>query len=419
MQLQKLIAEKKLPLHRNVPTATENSHRYCYKGSDSRSPSALLHVWDCLEVSISRVDKAQPSVQLFHVENITSDTSYISSGSNHLLLSPFGESCVEVKRIDGPDGTEYSITAIKTLPPYYPLLLAIGVILYLTAPSLSRNIGIYYSTSTALGVVLSLLLLLFIFYRMVPKSSMIGWGVLLGGYSVVASVLYYGLCNLLEILQQYWQWLVGYVVLSGLITFAVVYRIGTPDPRTLNLLQWGAQLVAVVLVGSSFHQLPWAAFSAIVLLWILGFFAKLMSWIFGVLLAPFWCCLRPVSRCLSSFNPFKQKYPKRRLLTMEEYDAVGEIETKLALEKLRAHCRSSLKNEDIWDAVSKLKDPKRFTEFLSGKSHISSQEQAEHDFSFYVSENTDDESETSSVPSPRSSPSESTTFHRNLHATRN
>eukprot|EP00731_Ephydatia_muelleri_P012707 Em0007g17a len=329
-------------------------------GSDPYTPLALLHVWDAVVISIATEQAPPPLVQLFRVENDTLDTAH---GSGHLVLSPIGVSCVEVRGTDhtpSSEGLEYTLMVTTTLPLYYPGLLVIGLILFFIAPSLSRNIGVYYSTSVLLGVVMSLLLLLFIFYRMVPKArGVFGWGVLLGGYSVVASVLYYGMLHMMELLWEYWLYLVGYGVISGLVTFAVVYRLGAPDPRTMNLLQWGAQLVAVVMIYSSFHQLYWVALTGIGLVLISSIFVNFICWIWDALCAPICCCLAPVIRCLSFFNPFKQRYPKRRLLTMEEYDAMGEVETKRALENLRKHCKSSLKNEEIWGTVSKLQDPKR------------------------------------------------------------
>ena len=93
---------------------------------------------------------------------------------------------------------------------------------------------------------------------------------------MIGSVLYMGYLHFIDILQQYWQYILGYGVFSGLLTFAVVYRLGAPDPRTMNLLQWGAQLVAMVMVYYSFHQLPWVALFGIALITSFSFFSNLM-----------------------------------------------------------------------------------------------------------------------------------------------
>ena len=124
-----------LPLHRAVPTS-EDSHRYCYMGSDPYTPLALLHVWDAVVISIATEQAPPPLVQLFRVENDTLDTAH---GSGHLVLSPIGVSCVEVRGTDhtpSSEGLEYTLMVTTTLPLYYPGLLVIGLILFFVAPSL-------------------------------------------------------------------------------------------------------------------------------------------------------------------------------------------------------------------------------------------------------------------------------------------
>ena len=80
----------------------------------------------------------------------------------------------------------------------------------------------------------------------------------------MVSVLYWGFVHCVEIAMEYWPYLLGYVVVAGLISFAVVYRLGAPDPRTMNLLQWGAQLVATVMIYASLQQLPWLALFGVI-----------------------------------------------------------------------------------------------------------------------------------------------------------
>lgn len=105
---------------------------------------------------------------------------------------------------------------------------------------------------------------------------MIGWGVLVGGYTIAASVTYWMWLNSLDALVHFWRYVAGYVAVAGLVTFAVVYRLGTPDPRTMNLIQWGAQLVALALVYASLCQLPVVALSGVVLAIYWSLFAKSM-----------------------------------------------------------------------------------------------------------------------------------------------
>ena len=82
---------------------------------------------------------------------------------------------------------------------------------------------------------------------------------------MAASMAYWLWLHTFETLVHFWKYIFAYVVLSGLVTFAVAYRLGSPAPRTMNLLQWGAQLVAVVLIFLSLCQLPLVALFGVVL----------------------------------------------------------------------------------------------------------------------------------------------------------
>ena len=51
---------------------------------------------------------------------------------------------------------------------------------------------------------------------------------------------------------EYWHYILGYCILMGIISFAIVYRYGpVTDPRTLNLIQWFLQGIGLVLVYNS------------------------------------------------------------------------------------------------------------------------------------------------------------------------
>lgn len=49
--------------------------------------------------------------------------------------------------------------------------------------------------------------------------------------------------------------------------------------------------------------------------------------------------------------------PKRKLLTVDEFNEQGSIETKKALEQLKLYCSSP--DSKPWKTVSRLKNPKR------------------------------------------------------------
>ena len=56
--------------------------------------------------------------------------------------------------------------------------------------------------------------------------------------------------------DRYYHWVIAYVLGAGVVSFAVIYRLGPPsNPRTLNLIQWAMQLAGLAtVVLSSYHQ---------------------------------------------------------------------------------------------------------------------------------------------------------------------
>ena len=51
------------------------------------------------------------------------------------------------------------------------------------------------------------------------------------------------------------HWVLGYVLLAGSISAALLYRLGPPShPRTLDLLQWTLQFLGLALIALSSHH---------------------------------------------------------------------------------------------------------------------------------------------------------------------
>ena len=77
------------------------------------------------------------------------------------------------------------------------------------------------------------------------QKNFLGLGLLAGGYTVIGTLMYWFFNNMLDVIQEYWQYLLGYVVTAGLLTFgAMYYWGGVTNPRAHNLIQWTLQLVA-------------------------------------------------------------------------------------------------------------------------------------------------------------------------------
>lgn len=92
---------------------------------------------------------------------------------------------------------------------------------------------------------------------------------LLGGWAFSLYILNWIVSNFLEL--QYKTYLIGYVVCASLVSFALCYYYGpVTNPRTVKLLQWFLQLIALLCVYCSTHH-DKAAVVIIMLLLSVGF----------------------------------------------------------------------------------------------------------------------------------------------------
>lgn len=50
---------------------------------------------------------------------------------------------------------------------------------------------------------------------------------------------------MVDVLHEYWEYVLGYVVTAGLVSFAVLYYYGgVSNPRAFDLIQWTIQMCA-------------------------------------------------------------------------------------------------------------------------------------------------------------------------------
>ncbi|NXV57553.1 NEMP1 protein, partial [Molothrus ater] len=69
-----------------------------------------------------------------------------------------------------------------------------------------------------------------------------------------------------------------------------------------------------------------------------------------------------------------------RLLTEEEFQLQGEVETQKALAELRSFCQSP--EFSAWTTVSRIQSPKRFADFVGGACHVTPNEVSAHEREF-------------------------------------
>ncbi|XP_033726570.1 nuclear envelope integral membrane protein 2-like [Pecten maximus] len=279
-----------------------------------------------------------------------------------ISLRAFNKSCVAVQT-DSSFNLSFNVKYVEL---WYVAYLAAGIVIFLSAKSWSHNTYLHYSTGVTIGVMASIVFLLIFLRRLFPQSlRRISYLMIAAATSTSLWFWTYFMNQIFDpitgTLLQYWQYILGYVILTGLISFCACYRYGpVTDTRSLNLIQWFIQLVGLVLVYQG-TQIPELSVAIIVVLLTLYNIPK------GLFENRLTCYLR-----------FKFFTPKRKFLTEDEYLKQANEETKKALEELRSFCQSP--QCDTWKVVSLLSTPTKFAKFVEGESwHVTDEELLEYD----------------------------------------
>ena len=154
--------------------------------------------------------------------------------SKDFKLSPFDDACVGIQTSEG-----YNISLHWKYVNYGMVIITLaGLTMFMMAPKLCRNTFFHYTAGISLGLLMSVVILTYLVQRK-------------------------------YLTEQYFHLVVGYIFIAGLISFAVIYRMGPPsDHRTLNLITWSMQLVALSMIFlSSYHQTASLALIIAVVSW--------------------------------------------------------------------------------------------------------------------------------------------------------
>ncbi|XP_060077214.1 nuclear envelope integral membrane protein 1-like isoform X2 [Ylistrum balloti] len=277
-------------------------------------------------------------------------------------LKAFNKSCVAVQT-----DSSYSLSfSVKYVELWYVAYLTAGIVIFLSGKSWSHNTYLHYSTGVTIGVMASIIFLLIFLRRLFPESlRKVSYLMIAAATSTSVWFWTYFLNQIFDpvtgTLIQYWQYILGYVILTGLISFCACYRYGpVTDTRSLNLIQWFIQLIGLFLVyqGTQIPELSVAIIVVLVTLYNIpkGFYRNRFTY----------------------YLRFKFFTPKRKFLTEEEYNKQANEETKKALDELRSFCQSP--KCDTWKVVSLLSTPTKFAKFVEGDSwHVTDEELLEYD----------------------------------------
>ncbi|XP_020281666.1 nuclear envelope integral membrane protein 1 [Pseudomyrmex gracilis] len=281
---------------------------------------------------------------------------FLDSGKHtQFRINPFEDTCIGVF-IDPSNDSEYIMSLIETRINVWGLTMMLtGIILFWCAQLLSQNSLFYYICGIAFGVFLSLIILIYMVGKLVPRGKVM--------YLMFATSMSIYLARLLWenaqlIVVQYREWVMWYILITSLISFMICYRFGpVTNARTKKIIQWFLQLIGLLLVYNSSHFYE-ASISCCILL---------------VLLYNF-----PRGAFERGKRYWQRAFPeKRKLIDEDQYRLEGVRETKKALKELQTYCSSPECNP--WKTILKLKDPIRFAKFINGDSHLSEYEVEEHE----------------------------------------
>lgn len=199
------------------------------------------------------------------------------------------------------------------------------------------------------------------------------YSVLASGWTLAAYFAQMLFDNIQPILISYQKYVVVYIVAASAISFAVCYYKGPPtNKRSKDLIRWSLQVLGLISIyfSSEFRE-------ATIGIIIGSVFIYFFPWkIFGGV-RRYW----------------QRKFPPaRKLLTKDEFEDQGRVETEKALKELREFVKSP-KCKDQWKLVKKLAQPTRFAEFVEGDQHVTLDETVAYDNELHTMEFSDDSSE--------------------------
>lgn len=80
------------------------------------------------------------------------------------------------------------------------------------------------------------------------------YSVVVGGWAIGIYILQLIWENLRVILTNYTNYILYYMLTTGVISFVICYRMGPPtNPRSKNLIKWTLQMIGLIMVFNCSH----------------------------------------------------------------------------------------------------------------------------------------------------------------------
>uniref|UniRef100_A0A1A8G0G6 Transmembrane protein 194A n=1 Tax=Nothobranchius korthausae TaxID=1143690 RepID=A0A1A8G0G6_9TELE len=342
------------------------SNRFCYRNA---LVPTWRQTWTRIQVKVwsskdFKVETVGDEEELQELENFTFWNwlqGFLRERHNETTINISLFSSKTCFRVEPTEKAQFTVRALRKFDIFLFLVFLSGTLLFIFADSLSRSQMFFYSAGMSIGTIASLIIVVYILGRALPKKGSV-YVIVAGGWSVALYAIQLVFRNLKLILQEHWRLALGYVTVVGFVSFAVCYRYGPlVNEKSINILSWTLQLFGLLLIylGMQIQQVAFAVILA-------ALFSKHLE--------------VPVSLALTAWRKMMRyvywKPVPRRLLTEEEYQKEGEEETHRALEELRKYCNSP--EFSPWKAVSRLQSPKRFADFIEGSPHLMPNEASVH-----------------------------------------
>uniref|UniRef100_A0A8C4SN55 Nuclear envelope integral membrane protein 1 n=1 Tax=Erpetoichthys calabaricus TaxID=27687 RepID=A0A8C4SN55_ERPCA len=340
---------------------------FCYR--NTMAPG-WMEIWTRLQIRIRSTGKLKVTVVEDEMKLKELEQFRVWNFFSYFIKEQSNETTIDVElyktkicfKVD-PTNPEaiYTIQPARKFDLCLFLIFLGGFFLFFFAEPLSRSQVFYYSIGMSTGLIASLIILIFILARLLPKKSPF-YLLVVGGWSFSLYIIQLAFRNMQLLLRDHWQYVIGYVTAVGFVSFAVCYRYGPlVEERSMTILSWALQIIGLLLIYMGI-QVPQVSLAII----ISAFCCKNLE--YPVRLIMF------IHRKLCRWTA---KPAPPRLLTEEEYQKQGEVETQHALEELRKYCSSP--DFSAWKTVSRLQSPKRFADFVEGSSHLTPNEVSVHE----------------------------------------
>ncbi|XP_051856823.1 nuclear envelope integral membrane protein 1 [Antechinus flavipes] len=352
-----------------------NNQQFCYKNTlvprwHELWTRVTIRVNSSRVVRVTQVENEEKLKELeqFSLWNVFSSFLKEKLNDTYVNVDLYSTKvCLKVEVLE--KDTKYNISLVRRFDPKLFLVFLLGLLLFFCGDLLSRSQIFYYSTGMSVGILASLLILIFLMSKFMPKKSPV-YIILVGGWSFSLYLIQLVFKNLQDICRFYWQYLLTYIFVVGFLSFAVCYKYGPlENERSINLLTWTLQLTGLLLMYSGV-QIRQIAFALIIVAFCTKNLEYPVQWIYTTYRKVYKAAEKPIPP---------------RLLTEEEYRIQGEVETRKALEDLRGFCSSP--ECSVWKTIARIQSPKRFADFVEGASHLTPSEVSVHEQEYGLGSN--------------------------------